>query len=179
MFTPKRLIVPKYSADVSKDVLALTKAIQDHFLALEKPGALSVVDVSTWTPTLTFATPGDLSVTYTDRLGYWWRVCDTVTLQFRIVTASFTHTTATGALQITGSPFTAGSTVGNNNMGNVLWGGITKANYTQVVPRVAPSASAIDFFASGSGQTIAQILVADVPTGGTVALDGFVSFQVQ
>lgn len=64
MFTPKRLIVPKYSPEVSKDVLALTKAIQDHFLALEKPGALSIVDIGSWTPTdssgaaLTFSASG-------------------------------------------------------------------------------------------------------------------------
>lgn len=59
----------------------------------------------TWTPTLTFATPGDLSVAYTTRAGNYTKIGDLVYLQCTIVTSSFTYTTSSGNINITGVPF--------------------------------------------------------------------------
>lgn len=135
----------------------------------------------TWTPTITFATPGDLSVVYSLRDGRYYVFGMMKLVVFNIVTSTFTHTTASGNLQITGNPFTAinlgvGGTffVGMGNFSS--WRGITKANYTQVVPRIAENTTIMSADASGSAQTPATIATGDMPTGGTVVFRGFVFF---
>lgn len=126
-----------------------------------------------WIPTLTFATPGDLSVVYSVRTGFYRRVGTLVELWFAVATSTFTHTTATGNLKITGIPFLPIST--HNKRGTCSWGGITKANYTQVVPTLS-STSEIFFVASGSGQAISNIAVADTPTASTMNLQGHITY---
>lgn len=59
----------------------------------------------TWTPALTASTPGDLSVAYSTQLGTYTKVGKFITLTFAITTTSFTHTTASGYLRISGVPF--------------------------------------------------------------------------
>lgn len=60
----------------------------------------------TWTPTLTFATPGNLTVVYSSRIGTYTKVGRTVDYKCNIVTTTFTHTTASGLAIVTGIPFT-------------------------------------------------------------------------
>jgi len=67
--------------------------------------ALAWYKEGTWTPTLTFATPGDVSVSYTTQLGAYTRIGQWVTASFVIVTSTFTHTTAADSLYIGGFPF--------------------------------------------------------------------------
>lgn len=64
-------------------------------------------DEGTWTPVLTCVNPGTLARTYSDQWGNWARVGRIVTIQFYISIASFTLGTATGALRVTGLPFTS------------------------------------------------------------------------
>jgi hypothetical protein len=125
-----------------------------------------------WTPVLTFATPGNLAVTYTNQVGRYVRHRELVTIFGTIVTASFTHTTASGDLQVTGIPYPhQGGASGFMSVGAVIWGGITKANYTQVNARIAAALpSIVDFNASGSGVAAGNVLAANMPTGGTVVL---------
>lgn len=67
---------------------------------------LNTYQEGTWTPSVSFETPGDLSVSYTSaRLGAYTRVGRKVTVTCTFVTSSFTHTTASGHLLITGLPF--------------------------------------------------------------------------
>jgi hypothetical protein len=129
---------------------------------------------STWTPVLTFATPGDLSVTYSGQSGAATKIGRRVFLDFTITTSAFTHTTASGNCMITGYPYTANSTVTEYK---VRWGGITKANYTDVYVQSGSGTSGT-LFASGSGQASAGVTAADMPTGGTVVLIGSPSFNV-
>lgn len=125
-----------------------------------------------WTPTLTFATPGNLSVTYSQRVGRITKLGPLTLATFNLVTSAFTHTSASGNLQITGLPFTTVNVTNLTGEGTVRWTGITKANYTQVNPGVSPNSSTIVFVASGSGQAFSNVAAADMPTGGTVALHG-------
>lgn len=57
-----------------------------------------------WTPTLTFAVPGDLSVAYTTRAGWYWRLGNIFYVQAQIETSTWTWTTASGSLKVTGFP---------------------------------------------------------------------------
>lgn len=131
----------------------------------------------TWTPVLTFATPGNLAVTYSVQYGEYIRHGDLVTVHFRVATSAFTHTTASGNLHLTGLPFTAGTQSAFNWVGASTWTGITKANYTMVTPRVPTADNKILFNASGSGQANSVVGSADVPSGGTVDFNGFVIYR--
>lgn len=120
---------------------------------------------NTWTPVLTFATPGDLAVAYSAQSGYYIKVGRLVVTFFELLTSSFTHTTASGNLQITGFPFVNDGLIAVN--ADTRWGGITKASYTDVSAVMASGAQLITFQAYGSGQTPSNVTASDTPTGGT------------
>lgn len=141
-------------------------------LTLVTPGA-----ATSWTPVVTFTTPGDLSVVYTHQAGRYIRIGSLIIAEFSIQTSTFTHTTASGSLLITGAP------VAHMNVTGLLTGGaleefqgITKANYTQFSACFIGATSTLTIRASGSGQAAASVAVADVPTGGTVVLRGVVVY---
>jgi hypothetical protein len=125
--------------------------------------------IGTFTPVLTFATPGNVSVTYSIQLGFYTKVGDTVHVWIVIATSAFTHTTAADNLQITGLPFASKNTANFFQVGNVVWQGITKANYTQVNSHIGVNSSIMELRASGSGQSLDAVTFSDVPTGGSVA----------
>lgn len=129
-----------------------------------------------WTPVLTFVTPGNLSVTYSVQLGYYIKIGKLVMVSWQISTSAFTHTTANGALNITGLPFTH-ENFGISSRGIGSIGGVTKATYTQFLFTIATNSAIIGGLAGGSGVAPAAIDAADMPTGGTVALGGTIMFR--
>lgn len=139
--------------------------LNDLFKWVEAP-------ITSWTPVLTFATAGNLSVAYTTQLGRYILLGPIVIYWFNIVTSAFTHTTASGDCQITGLPYTAVNVTGLRNVGTLNWQGITKANYTDIAPHINANATTILLGASGSGQSLANIGTGDMPTGGSVILRG-------
>ncbi len=130
------------------------------------PNTLDDYEEGTWEPTLTFATPGDLAVVYSSRLGRYTKIGRLVVGDCSIVTSTFTHASAAGACTITGWPFVAGFVT---TFPIAQWQGITKANYTQVGATMG-LASTATLAASGSAQNISPVTTADMPTGGTVNL---------
>ncbi|HEY6028804.1 MAG TPA: hypothetical protein VIV09_18085 [Pseudolabrys sp.] len=132
----------------------------------------------TWTPVLTFSTPGDLSITYSVQYGSYTKVGRIVVVEFAIVTSAFTFTTASGICGISGLPFAASSDSGYQAIGTLVWGGITKASYTSVQPAILAASSAMNLDALGSGQTPAIVAAADMPTGGTIRLRGTVTYHI-
>jgi hypothetical protein len=141
----------------------------------KKVDVAAVLENNTWTPVLSFATPGDLAVTYATQVGKVTKIGRLVFAHFEIVTSAFTHTTASGALRVTGLPYVSGAD-GQTLSGGLEWRGITKASFTQITARVGPNANQVVFRASGSGQTPGDVVVADVPTAGTVRLIGTVIY---
>jgi hypothetical protein len=131
-----------------------------------------------WTPSVTFAVPGNLAVTYTTRVGTYDRIGHLVRLNFNIITSGFTHTSAFGSLQIIGLPFPALTLVGNRSVGAVFWGGITMAGYTQLNPSLDSNVSAIDFVKSGSGAVPGAITTTEAPTGAAIILRGSLTYQI-
>ncbi len=132
-------------------------------------------DEGTWTPTLTFDTAGDQSIAYTSQDGDYERIGKIMVATFQIVTSTFTHTTASGNLRISGLPATSANN-GNNSGAAVRWGGITKANYTSVTARLQPNTSILDFSINASAQAPDIVDAADVPTAGTVVLVGTIVY---
>lgn len=87
--------------------------------------ALNLCKLKIWTPTVTFVTPGDVSVVYSVRIGRYIKIGQFVIVWFQIQTSTFTHTTASGSLLITGLPFTPTNAI-------VFTGGI--ADTTGLIP---------------------------------------------
>jgi hypothetical protein len=132
--------------------------------------------LTAWTPVLTCGTPGDLSVAYTEQLGYVEISGNKMTAWFSIITSSFTHTTASGLVTLNGLLFRASTLLSPFVCGAVNFSGFTKANYTQVVSAVSGNSTQVTFYASGSGQTNAALAITDFPTGGTVRLQGCIIY---
>ena len=128
-----------------------------------------------WTPVLTAATPGDLTVAYSTQVGRYSKFGREVKLWWNIATSTFTRTTAAGALQVTGSPFTADSLI--DSRGLLSYSGITKATYTDFFSRIVASSATITFVASGSGVGGAVVNITDLPSGGSVVLYGSLTFE--
>jgi|SRR3990167_768055 len=72
---------------------------------------LTDYEENTWTPELTFATPGDLSVAYSVQNGSYTRKGNRILFAGNIVTSTFTHGSASGALRLTGLPYASSETV--------------------------------------------------------------------
>jgi hypothetical protein len=142
-------------------------------VASANANTLDDYEEGTWTPVMTFATPGNLSISaYAVQVGAYTKIGRSATLSFNISISAgnYTQTTASGALQVTGIPFAALGTANLNYEGAVSAQGVTKASYTSLVARLTSGASILDFVAFGSGQAVSNVAAADTPTGGAVAL---------
>lgn len=131
----------------------------------------------TFTPVLTFATAGDLSVGYTNQIGRYEVVGSKVHIEILILTSSFTYTTASGNLRVSGLPFAAGA---SSNDGGPLtaFRGISMANYTQFCALTQNNQTYLIFQGSGQGQTNTTLTTTQVPSGGTVSLKMAFAYEI-
>ena len=196
--TPKALLgqLPKTrTGDPAKDIASLHVALasilrklddnysgQVVFPAIQNPSTdpntLDDYVEGNWTPVLTFTTPGDVSVTYSEQVGRYTKIGRLVIVSCSITTSAFTHTTAAGSAVISGLPFTAENAGTQLFRGALTWQGITKANYTDISLAVVQNATTTRLQASGSGQVISNVSTADMPTGGAVILRGTAAYNV-
>lgn len=123
-----------------------------------------------WTPVLTAATPGDLAVAYTTQIGVIHRIGQIILLQWDILTSTFTRTTAAGAARISGVPILSLNL--SDFPGALTFSGLTKATYTQFVPKIGLSENIITFKACGTAVAEADVAITDFPSAGTVRLKG-------
>ena len=156
--------------------LSTTGNIQFPAVAVPSADANAFDDYEegTWTPTLTFLTPGDLAVVYAEREGWYRKLGGVVVVGCNISTSTFTHSTASGKMRVSGIPFV---NLGSDDHPIGSWAGITSAGYTQLGIR-----SRIDEFydplRSGSGVGSNNIYTTEMPTGGTVRLHFTASYRV-
>lgn len=127
-----------------------------------------------FTPALTFSTPGNLAVTYSAQTGKYTKIGRRVSLEVRLDLSSFTHTTASGTLTIAGLPLAPAAT----SIGVVRFGGINKVGYSQLAFQIAGGATTATLAASGMGVAPADVVAADVPSGGAVTVRANITFDV-
>jgi hypothetical protein len=140
---------------------------------------LNWYEQGTWTPVLTFQTPSDLAVAYTVQVGSYTRIGNRVILQGFLVLSSFTYTTTSGYLKITGIPFNATTATGHQNYGSLQFGGITKVGYTNFVTSIEPGLNnAIIIYCSGSGLTPDYVSASNMPSGSNVSLKFTMTYEV-
>lgn len=132
----------------------------------------------TWTPGLTFATPGNLSVSYASQIGYYTRIGNLVTVHFCLV-ATPTFTTASSYLEITGLPFTINSSSLFFGVGNVINQGLTySAGWTMITCNANAGNTFLYINGSGSVATQAPMTATNCTTGGSLTLIGTVTYSV-
>lgn len=134
-----------------------------------------------WTPTLTAATPGDLAVAYTTRVGVYTKELPYVTIKFELQTSTWTYTTASGSILINGLPFAVSTDADDPPAYNgfiTFFSGFTSANFTHLGSRIAASGTSIFLPKSGSAQAAANSAVTDWPTAGTVRIVGELRYKV-
>ncbi len=115
------------------------------------------LETGTWTPTLSFATPGDVALSYTNQVGYYHRIGDWVFLGCRL-TVTPTYTTASGAVEISGVPFNSHGTL--TIQGGALSGHTAALTYpaSRVFPVVRfSSTTKLGLVGFASGQASASI----------------------
>jgi hypothetical protein len=121
-----------------------------------------------FTPTVTFDTAGDLSVSYAAQSGRYWRMGNTIRFVIQ-VTCTPTFTTASGALRIGNLPYICKSGVGlsfypvtvHNSDSTWTFG----AARTQVVGRVITGSTYVNLEGLGSGANTTTLGVTEITSG--------------
>lgn len=131
-------------------------------IANSNANALDDYEEGTWTPEVTFTTPGTLAVTYTTQTGSYVKIGQLVHLKFVININTISFGTATGEFRISGVPFAALSAAGENT-GAVELNTITlPGTRTQTNLNLPVSATYCRVVATGSTQSRASLQVADM-----------------
>lgn len=134
---------------------------------------------TSWTPTISFVTPGNLSVSYATRLGFYNVIGSKCFIVFSLVFTP-TYTTASGALQITSLPFTSENTNGIIMTG----GGLTStsvaypASQTMVRPVNSPNTSIINLTVTKSGGVSTLLTTSSFPTATQRGMVGFITIFI-
>jgi hypothetical protein len=131
--------------------------------------SLDDYEEGTFTPHFAYATPGTSSWADTVNVGYYTKVGNRVFIDIRINSVP-TNGTASGELQITGLPFTSFNQSSPASTMACSLGGWTKASYTAIAASVRANTTTLDFTAIGSGVAQFILTVAEIPTGGAVAV---------
>lgn len=142
------------------------------------PNTLDDYEEGTWTPVFDFATPGDLTVTYTDQNGYYTKIGDLVYLSARVY-GTLTFSTSSGSFRISGLPFQF-SGIGSN-LASVMYQGAAiswaSSNVRPSLIGLNNSQGNIMFYVVGSGQSWANISASNITSGGV--LNMFVSLTMK
>lgn len=125
----------------------------------------------TWTPVLTFTTIGDLTVAYSAQIGRYVKIGKMVHLHGFINTTTFTWTTATGEMRITGLPFLSPSTgVGDQTGPTELQNINYPAGRTYFNSNIPANVSYVRFVGSGSGVSRASLQASNTVSGTNMAI---------
>lgn len=122
----------------------------------------------TWTPVLTLSTPGDLNVAYSTQIGTYTKIGNVVHIFLIVNTSTWSYTTGSGNINLTGLPFTVKNITNERFVGAIgAWGGITKAGFTSAAWNAIAGASVCTITMSGSGNSITAVSATDVASGTT------------
>jgi hypothetical protein len=132
------------------------------------------IESGSFTPTLTFATPGDLGVSYAAQNGRYLRIADFV-LALIHLQATPTHTTASGAARVAGLPFSVDNplvaTPFQHNA-NLTY----PSGNTSLLIRPEAGTTYCQLIGLGSGST-GSPGTAQMPSGATQVVRGFVIYE--
>ena len=131
-------------------------------------------EYQTFTPTFTFATPGDLSVSYSVQTGYYTRIGNMVYISYTLRFTP-TYTTSAGSAYFSSLPFTANAS-GNFRLVVAISEATTwPASTTMLYAGIATSTTFFTITGIGSGAAAAPLTITNFPTATqkTVVVSGF------
>lgn len=154
---------------------AVTSSLDYRVRQLETASAVFIP--FTFTPAVTFATPGDLSVAYGQQLGYGATMGKFVFLNIALAFTP-TFTTASGEFRITGLPNLAVNETARNAalaIANLTTGWTWPTSATQLAGEVPTNTQYVRLMGHGNGITSAILSTTHVPTGTLkgITLSGF------
>lgn len=125
---------------------------------------------TTFTPTITFGTAGDLSVVYTTQVGFYLQIGLCVFFSIRVV-GTVTYTTASGNLQISALPVLPNSTAstGTTNLAHVEGTVTVPTGATYTFSQISPSNPLVTLFGQ-TPTTSSPYTTSNVPTGTAVTI---------
>lgn len=130
-----------------------------------------------WSPTITCATPGNLTVAYGLQEGRYELWDGWVWLMWELETTTFTHSTASGEFQLIGLPKTPVS-FGMKYAGTIpIWSGFSAAAWNNIGCYVEHGHDHIHFMKMKSGQTSVAVDIDDWNSGTTVHLHGIIRYR--
>lgn len=149
--------------------VAAGRAILDGSgLSADAVTLLANAEVGTWTPTITFATPGNLSVSYSTQYGFYLDFGDVVWINCSL-NFTPTHTTASGSFFIQGLPFTPTGTTGYlSPVGHAS--SLSYPAGKSTVYAAAETGNFIRLFGVGSSSVAAALSTSNFPTGSAQAI---------
>ena len=133
--------------------------------------------LQTWTPVFTFATPGNLTVSYANQAGYYTRIGNIVTL-FMNLSCTPTYTTSSGVVNITGLPFTANSNFNAVGMALSVDNNPFPAGTSYISSLLGGGTSIITFYASGSATSGGSLTTLNATTGVSFIMNVQITYLV-
>jgi len=130
----------------------------------------------TWTPAISCSTTvGDLALIYFAQEGSYMRFGDLVFLSFRI-SATVTHTTSIGTIQVTGLPFAVGA---SDMLSPIIVSGLNLLAGTPGIPAAALNAGLSYFSLSNYGvKTSGTALeITDITSGNQMLVSGMLMYS--
>jgi len=127
------------------------------------PNTLDDYEEGTWTMGITFATAGDLNVVYSSQSGRYTKIGRAFTYDGTVTTTTFTYTTASGSLRLTGLPIASGSGTPVASIGR--WTGIVSAVTTPQVFALVSSPNIQFEVMNVAAGTTATLTQANAPSG--------------
>jgi hypothetical protein len=127
---------------------------------------------ATYTPVISFATNGNLSVAYSTQTGNYTRIGPLVFVSIAIVTSTFTHTTASGNFQVS---LPVAAAAGNDSFFTVGFHS-SAFDYTgtavrgSLVGAVTGGASVMNIRQLGDALATSSLTTANLPTASSVTL---------
>lgn len=138
-------------------------------------GQTGIITTS-WTPTFTFATPGNLSVSYSVRSGFYAQAGNLIHATFSI-TFTPTFTTASGVAAITGLPVAANASVSDfYAVAALLGAGQSWGTGTQVCLTLPGSATSMNMLVTGSTQAGGLLTTAQFTSGDSIQINGTIAY---
>ncbi len=119
--------------------------------------------LGSWTPTVTFATPGDFSPTYTTQAGYYWFTGHSIEWTCVVKFDTNAYTTASGAFVVAGLP----ANVGGGGYHTAVVGFFSNVTFTggrtQLTATTSNADTNINLYQCGSAVAGAALSTSNVP----------------
>lgn len=127
------------------------------------PNTLDDYEEGTWTMGITFATPGDLNVVYSSQSGRYTKIGRAFMYEGTVTTTTFTYTTATGTLRVSGLPLAPASGVPAVTLSR--WTGVVSAVATPQIVGLVVSTNVLFEVMNIAAGTTASLTQANAASG--------------